>query len=199
MDGEKADMVFTDPPYGMRLDTNFQRLDRPCGNSYRAVQGDDLDYDPQQLLSIFKNSREFFIWGVDYFHNRIPNGGSFIVWDKRNDELESAIGNDFELCWSREHHKRLVFRKLWSGFTARERSEIRVHPTQKPIALAEWFFERWGKPADIVIDLFLGSGSTLIACEKTGRRCFGMEIDPHYCDVIVERYKKFCGKEVIKC
>lgn len=69
--------------------------------------------------------------------------------------------------------------------------------TQKPVALAAWFFERWGKPRDLVADLYLGSGSTLIACEKTGRRCFGMEIDPHYCDVIVARWEQFTGNTAI--
>ena len=70
----------------------------------------------------------------------------------------------------------------------------RVHPTQKPIALAEWFFERWGKPSDRVADLFGGSGSTLIACEKTNRSANLMELDPKYCDVIVKRWQDFTGK-----
>jgi site-specific DNA-methyltransferase (adenine-specific) len=71
--------------------------------------------------------------------------------------------------------------------------EKRVHPTQKPSALAEWCFENYGMPS-IVLGLFLGSGSTLIACEKTNRKCFGMELDEQYCDVIVKRYITFCKK-----
>lgn len=78
---------------------------------------------------------------------------------------------------------------------ARERTEKRVHPTQKPIALAEWFFERWGKDAKNIWDGYLGSGSTLIACEKTNRRCFGMEIDPHYVDIVIARFEKFTGQK----
>jgi DNA modification methylase len=94
-------------------------------------------------------------------------------------------------------HKRMVARFLWSGFTAKEKSENRVHPTQKPIALHEWFFDRWGKPNDVVVDLFGGSGSTLIACEKTARQCRMMELDPKYCDVIVKRWQDYTGNQSI--
>jgi DNA modification methylase len=72
-----------------------------------------------------------------------------------------------------------------------------LHPTQKPISLCEDFFIRWGKPNDLVVDLFLGSGSTLIACEKTGRKCYGLEIDPKYCDVIISRWEKFTGQQAV--
>ena len=78
-----------------------------------------------------------------------------------------------------------------------EKSESKVHPTQKPIALAEWCFEKYEDPKT-VLDLFLGSGSTLIACEKTNRKCFGMEIDPHYCSVIIERWQEYTGKKAVK-
>ena len=88
-----------------------------------------------------------------------------------------------------------LFRHMWNGMVkASERGEKRVHPTQKPIALAEWAFEQCGKPQR-VLDLFGGSGSTLIACEKTRRRCFMMELSPAYCDVIVRRWELATGKK----
>jgi DNA modification methylase len=81
---------------------------------------------------------------------------------------------------------------MWNGLmNASERGHARVHPTQKPVALAVWAFEEFGKPKDKVMDLFLGSGSTLIACEQTDRICFGMELSPEYCDVIVNRHAAF--------
>jgi DNA modification methylase len=106
------------------------------------------------------------------------------------------MGSMFELCWSRQRHRREIARVRWIGFHGIESEDTkrRVHPTQKPAALAEFFFEKWGKKDDLVADLYLGSGSTLIACEKTGRRCFGMELDPKYCDVILARWEKFTGK-----
>ena len=78
---------------------------------------------------------------------------------------------------------------------ASEHGQARVHPTQKPIALAEWVFTELDPKGNAVLDLFLGSGSTLIACEKTGRKCYGMEIDPKYCDVILKRWEDFTGNK----
>jgi DNA modification methylase len=198
MAGEKADMVFTDPPYGMNLDTDYVVSEKVKGNNYKEVIGDQSYFDPRYILEIFKEVNEVFIWGADYFHDSLPRSGSFVVWDKRNDELSEAIGNDFELCWSKRHHKRLVYRKLWSGFTAKEKNEKRVHPTQKPIQLAEWFFDKWGRDKNLIVDLFLGSGSTLIACEKTGRRLFGMELDEHYMSVIIKRFEEYSGETAVR-
>lgn len=213
MDGEKADFVYCDPPYGMNLNTDYSTMvqkDGRKGNKFSAVIGDDKDFDPRFYFEMFKDSREQFWFGADYYCQLLPKDGSWVVWDKRESAVtgsqisEEMFGSMFELCWSKSKHKRDIARIMWAGGLGegmgedrkgRNNSIDRSHPTQKPIMLAEWFFERWGKPADLVADLFLGSGSTLIACEKTGRRCFGMEIDPHYCDVIVTRWEKFTGKK----
>jgi DNA modification methylase len=127
------------------------------------------------------------------------NKGSWVIWDKRvradGEAINQAMStSEFETCWSRKKHQRLVCRMVHSGICSIE-NDKRVHPTQKPVKLAEWFFERWGKETKLVVDLFLGSGSTLIACEKTGRKCYGMELDPHYCSVIIERWQNFTGKK----
>jgi DNA modification methylase len=198
MDGQKADFIYMDPPYGMNLNTNYARTNCVEGNSYSPVIGDDKDFDPRFFFNLFIEAREHFWWGADYYCQHLPKGGAWVVWDKKKDDLDDSIGTGFELCWSKIPHKRMMARFLWSGFTAKERNELRVHPTQKPIALHEWFFTKWGKENDLVVDLFLGSGSTLIACEKTGRKCFGMELDKHYCSVIIERWQQFTGKKAEK-
>ena len=96
-----------------------------------------------------------------------------------------------ETCWSKTPHKRDIARILVkTNYTARG-DETRVHPTQKPADLAGWFLKRWGKSGDVVVDIFGGSGSTLIACEQTDRTCYMMELDPKYVDVIRKRYWKF--------
>jgi DNA modification methylase len=77
-----------------------------------------------------------------------------------------------------------------------ERGQHRVHPTQKPVALAEWSFDYF-KEVNTVLDLFGGSGSTLMACEKTNRLCYMMEFEPHYCDVIIKRWEDFTGKKAV--
>lgn len=197
MDKAQADFVYMDPPYGMNLNTDYARSNRVVGKTYSPVIGDNQDFNPEFFFEFFKSAREHFWWGADYYCKHIPKGGAWLVWDKKKEDLDESIGTGFELCWSREAHKRMLARFLWSGFTAKERTEARVHPTQKPIALHEWFFERWGKAKDKVVDLFGGSGSTLIACEKTKRKCFMMELDPHYCDVIVARWEKYTGKKAV--
>jgi len=204
MDGQKADMVFTDPPYGMNLDTDYSSIKGTSDlaktltpKAHRKVIGDDFDFDPSFLLELFNKTKEIFLWGADYYCQRLPSGGSWVVWDKTggHDSLMNAgFGSNFELCWSKQKHKRDIARFTWKGVAGRA-GEKTVHPTQKPIKMAEWFFEKWGNENDVVLDLFGGSGSTLIACEKLDRKCYMMEIDPAYCDVIVTRWEEFTGKK----
>ena len=189
MNGEKADMVFTDPPYGMRLDTDYSKMPRG-ENSYRKVEGDHEDFDASIIFNI--KSDRYCVWGADWFYDSMPGGFSPIVWDKQPHHIEAGPQNHFELCWVFPKEKRRIIRHLWTGFTAKEKNESRVHPTQKPIEVCEEIMKRGGKN---VVDLFGGSGSTLIACEKTGRKCFMSEIDPHYCSVIIKRWQDYTSKE----
>jgi DNA modification methylase len=226
MNGEKADMVFTDPPYGMFLDTDFTSMDglKPDGTRFnqsakggkvhRQIAGDNEDFNPSLIKSVFDNfgyCKEVFLWGADYYAEFIDkkNDGAWIVWDKRSNEASSdeqaasadkAIGSSFELCWSKAKHKREIARIRSGIFGAKNEqgNNKTVHPTQKPIQLVQWFIDKWGINSQLIIDLFGGSGSTLIACEKTKRRCFMMELDPHYVDVIVARWCKYTGKKEIK-
>jgi len=213
MDGEKADMVFTDPPYGMKLDTDWSGAKSSLkfaseknalgGSKHKTVIGDHNDFSPELISAITDiDSKEMFIWGADYFAELLPerNAGSLVVWDKRLDEsADKMYGSTFELCWSRNRHKRETARIKWAGIfgTEKEFDHKRHHPTQKPALLAEWFFDKWGSASDLVVDLYLGSGTTLIAAERTGRKCYGLEIDPIYCDVIKSRWELFTGKKAV--
>lgn len=204
MDGQKADMVFTDPPYGMCLDTDWSgaksNLDFAKakgvlgGKKHRQVMGDHADFSPDLISCILAlDVKETFIWGADYFAELLPdkNNGSWVVWDKRLDEsADKMYGSCFELCWSRQKHKREIARIKWAGIfgTEKELDHKRHHPTQKPMLLVERFLTKWGSAEDVVIDLFGGSGSTMIASEKLNRKCYMMELDPQYCDVIVKRF-----------
>lgn len=209
MDGKKADMVFTDPPYGMNLDTDYSGIKGTSrsigasrnilGKKYDKVIGDDKEYDPSVLLKIFSEVKEIFMWGGDYYSKLLPAGGWF-VWDKCVTEggivsegAEKMIGSTFELCWSKAKHKRMIVRIFQRGFAGGDSEK--VHPTQKPIKLSTWFIDKFSEKEQIVADLFLGSGSTLIACEQTNRTCYGMELDPKYVDIIRKRYAKFIDPE----
>ena len=207
MDGQKADMVFTDPPYGMHLDADYSDMSSKFkgskgGNKYANVIGDHNDFSPDLIQTVFANfeyCKEIFLWGADYYSDLLPNrnDGSWIVWDKRGDDsADKMFGSTFELCWSRNRHKRDMARVKWAGIFGmeKEHDKKRVHPTQKPSALIEWFFDKWGSKGDTVADLYGGSGSTLIAAEKTSRQARLMELDPKYVDVIIKRWQDFTGK-----
>ena len=220
MNGERSDLVFTDPPYGMNLDTDYSSMQSKLaiadekhlkgGNKYDAGHVDDFTPDMVQAV-LDLNAKETFICGADYFAELIPNrnDGSFIVWDKRANDVgtieqdessDKMFGSCFELCWSKAKHKRDIARVKWAGIFGMEQEpdRKRVHPTQKPIALVAWFLNRYGKEGDIVADIFGGSGSTMIACEQLGRKCRMMELDPHYCTVIIARWEKLTGQKAIK-
>jgi DNA modification methylase len=200
MGGVLADMVFTDPPYGMDLDTDFSSLksklntfgkNQKRGGKYDKVIGDNQEYNPSHLLEL---ADEVITWGADYYADKLPKGGSWYVWDKRLDDTSDKMyGSCFELAWSKVKHKRDIIRVKWAGLFGTETQDIkkRVHPTQKPIEVCAWFIDKLSKIDNVIVDLFLGSGSTLIACEQTNRICYGMELDPKYCDVIRKRYWKF--------
>lgn len=200
MAGEKADMVFTDPPYGIdeKTDRAYAAPSRIAeGGKFKKIAGDkdtNCAYDSWSFVQGLAPALQIW-WGANHYADRIESSPSWIVWDKREEEKERDVNSDCELAWCKGHNKSVrIFRHKWKGLIkASEHGQKRVHPTQKPIALAEWCFENYGDPK-LVLDLFGGSGSTLIACEKTNRRCFMMEIDPHYCDVILARWEKYTGK-----
>ncbi len=202
MDGKKADMIYCDPPYGIDLNTDYSKMNSKLdfvsdkhlksksGNKYDKVIGDDKEYDIEHIFRDFGYCGEVFIWGGDYFLKQLPLGGMF-VWDKRgNETFDKMWGSGFELCWSRQKHKRDIIRKTWAGVFGMEKEDTRnrIHPTQKPTELCKYFLDKFSEEGNLIIDLFLGSGSTLIAAEKTGRICYGMELDCKYVDVIVQRY-----------
>jgi DNA modification methylase len=196
MAGEKADMVFTDPPYGMNLDTDYTKMaeTKVQSKKYRPVIGDDQAFDASALIAMFPDAQEQFWWGGDWYYETLPRGGSWIVWDKRNEASDGLTGNHFEMLWSQNKHRRYIIRHLWSGFTARNKDTKRVHPTEKPVEVLSNVLENYSKPDWTIADLFGGSGSTLIACEKTNRSANLMELDSKYCDVIVKRWQDFTGK-----
>tara|TARA_Y100001968_G_C19393138_1_gene736732 strand:- start:478 stop:1680 length:1203 start_codon:yes stop_codon:yes gene_type:complete len=213
MDNKKADMVFTDPPYGMYLNADYSSLKTSLqmfkdkktkgGKKYDNVIGDNDDFKPDLINTIFLNfnyCKEIFLWGADYYSQLLPdkNSGSWIVWDKRLDEsADKMFGSCFELCWSKNKHKREIARVKWAGIFGleKEHDKSRFHPTQKPTLLVEYFFDKWCKDLKNVVDLYGGSGSTLIAAERTNRQAYLMELDPKYCDVIVKRWEDFTGNK----
>jgi len=194
MSSEKADMVFTDPPYGIAYDNEerWSGIDKQNSstkrNSGKMILGDAEDFNPSFLLSYFSYCKEIFVWGMQYYPQHLGRGGC-IVWNRKTESQKDVPHADFELCWSKQERNKMAW-ITWGGFKSKEKGEERLHTTQKPIELASWFFNNWGKENDLIADLFLGSGSTMVAAHQLNRKCFGMELDPKYCQVIVDRMHK---------
>jgi hypothetical protein len=134
------------------------------------------------------------LWGGNYFANALPPSRCWLVWDKEN----TGSFADAELAWTNQDAVVRLLRHQWSGLIkASERGECRVHPTQKPAALADWVIETVSPNAKTVIDLFLGSGATLISAERKRLTFFGMEMAPAYVDVAVRRWQAFTGDDAM--
>ncbi len=203
MAGEKADIVYTDPPYG--IDEKGDRSKRNGKNSLRqGVKYDDFKDDSiQYAIDAYSICEGLGIprqvwWGANYYCHSLPQSNNWFIWDKRIEDKQKDFNSDCEMAWVKSEFSSIrIFRHLWKGLIkGSEHGQARVHPTQKPIALAVWAFDYF-KNVTSVLDLFGGSGSTLIAAEQTKRKCYTMELDPRYCDVIVKRYIKLTGNEAI--
>ena len=189
MDGQKADMVFTDPPYGIGLDKDNQRLGK--SQEYGAVLN---DHDNTTAIDAFNlvsslNVENIFFWGANHYSNALPPSSCWIVWDKQGGKHVTYA--DVELCYSNLNSPARMFTHIWDGFRRdSEKGEKRIHPTQKPVKLICEIWEYFKINYNIVLDLFLGSGSTMVAAHQLNRKCYGMELDPKYCQVIVDRMQK---------
>jgi len=163
---------------------------------YDAVIGDDSTETARAGYSLVAALKipSLVFWGGNYYADFLPPSRCWLVWDKEN----TGAFADVEMAWTNFDRPARLFRHMWNGLMkASERGQRRVHPTQKPIALGEWVFREFGKDTKTVMDLFLGSGSNLIAAETTGKTCLGMELSPHYTDVIIRRWQEFTGKQAV--
>lgn len=199
IDGCLVEMVFTDPPYGIAHSGKGISANGVQGNDFGEIMGDQdvsVAIDAYRLcVSKWPDARMIF-WGANYYPSALPDGHGWLVWDKQR---EGDTFSGAELAFINGGVRVDVFRHMWHGMVkASEHGQKRVHPTQKPTALAKWCFDRYGNPK-VVVDLFGGSGSTLIACEETGRQARLMELDPKYCDVIVKRWEDFTSKKAERC
>lgn len=182
-------LVYTDPPYGMNAVTKSGVLSK----NYKTdiLNDDDNKVAIEAFLlcqKIFGNSNQIW-WGANYYTECLPSSECWIVWDKNNGASDQT---DCELAWAN-------FRSVVRQFTMATEKKNRVHPTQKPCKLLEKIIQKFDKNDSFktVLDLFGGSGSTLIACEQLGKTCYMMELDPKYCDVIIDRWEKFTGKKAV--
>jgi site-specific DNA-methyltransferase (adenine-specific)/modification methylase len=177
-----VDAVVTDPPYGMKLDTNFQGFDiarrQGRGRKYEPIVGDHKRFDPLAILSL---DLPTVLWGAQYYCHSLPERGGWLVFNKRGSGLPSPICfGDCELAWTNKGQAVRMYSQVWHG-APRWRSEGRHHPSQKPIGLMTWCFEKLKlKPGMTVFDPYMGSGTTGVAALRAGLNFIGCEIDPAY-------------------
>jgi len=173
----KVDAVVTDPPYGVSWNTDYTRFTigfNVARTKHKKVANDDKPFDPSPWLAY----RRVVLFGANCFSDKLPTG-SWLVWDKRFANGKAFLA-DGEAAWMNKGTSQ--------GFV---RPEPKQHPTQKPVAVMEWCIEKAGiKGDETILDPFMGSGTTGVACVKTGRKFIGIELDPAYCEIAKRRIEK---------
>jgi site-specific DNA-methyltransferase (adenine-specific) len=219
MDGGKADLLLTDPPYNVALgmdETPEEAKKRNRRTDGLTIQNDKMeDDDFRQFLrdvysaadSVMNQGAVFYVWHADSEGYNFRGAAKDVGWRVR----QCLVWNKSSLVMGRQDyqwkHEPCLYgwKEGAAHFWGSDRSQTTVldfskpsrngeHPTMKPLDLFQYQVENSSKKGGVVIDLFGGSGTTLIACEKTGRQARLMELDPRYCDVIVKRWQQFTGK-----
>lgn len=189
LDGNNIDMIYTDPPYGMNAVSKSGVLSEKYKSDIMNDDDNSVAIDSFNLCIVkFQNAKQIW-WGANYYTECLPSSECWIVWDKNNGASDQT---DCELAWAN-------FRSVVRQFTMASEKTNRVHPTQKPCKLFGDIIKKFDKNNDYnnVLDLFGGSGSTLIACEQLNRKCFMMELDPKYIDVIIDRWEQYTGEKAV--
>ncbi len=223
LNGVIPELMLTDPPYGINIVKINSPTDgggkpvtiirahgaSPVGgvknkrgtvgaanwvdaNEYLPIHGDDKPFDPSHLIGLADNH---ILFGGNYFASKLKDGRCWIVWDKNN------TGNfaDCELAWTDFDKGVKLYRFTWNGLVREgiraEELSKRIHPTQKPVGLFSSIIEDFSEQNGNIFDPYIGSGTSIIACERTGRCCFGIEIEPAYVDISVQRWQNFTGKK----
>jgi DNA modification methylase len=203
MNGKKADMVFTDPPYGY----NYQSNMRVKSEKFDILMNDDKILDFMKPLKAVNNGFVFVCttWKVlDKWlplFNKYYNLTNMIIWDKGGGgigDLKHTFLTDYEIILCSNNEREITGKRLGSVWNiSKDNANEYIHATQKPVKLSATAIENTTKENEIVLDLFGGSGSTLIACEQLKRICYMMELDPKYCDVIINRWEKYTGQKAV--
>lgn len=185
----EADVIVTDPPYGMSYRHGARKGGHRFGADEQAIVGDFEPFDPGLIV---ERGVPTVLFGANHFADRLPASRGWLVWDKR----DGTAGNDqsdAELAWTNVLTVARVYSARWSGAhrTGREQREGRQHVNQKPVALMAWVLSFM--PPGTVLDPFMGSGSTLVAAKEAGRKSIGIEIEERYCEIAAQR----CSQEVL--
>jgi DNA modification methylase len=205
MNGEKADMVFTDPPYGVSYQSNM----RTKTEKFDVLENDNV-FITEWINNLPLFSKGFvFVWTSwkvlkqwIEFCEPIGELSNLIVWDKGGGgigDLKKTFSTDFEVALVYHRGAEIKGKRLGSVWSVgKDGASKYLHPTQKPIELPAMAIENIINKNELVLDLFLGSGLTMVAAHQLKRRCYGMELEPKYCQVIIDRMRKLDSTLIIK-
>lgn len=183
------DAVISDPPYGMNYDTNSTRFTTngnghgaPSKRRYAPVRGDDAPFSPRQWLAYPR----VVLFGFNHFASDLPVGTT-LVWIKKSDKGFGSFLSDAELAWMKGGHG--VYCKRDTSHFGEMRT--RIHPTQKPVPLMKWCIQKAKVPqGGLILDPYMGSGTTLLAAREMGMRAVGIELEEEYCKAAVQRLQQ---------
>lgn len=184
------ELAIVDVPYGIGESgaKNHTRSKLAVSQNYKAFHGNDTrPPEPEYFTELIRISKNQIIWGANHFISRIPfDSPCWIVWDKDNGNNDFA---DCELAWTSFNTAVRRYKFKWHGMLQENMKdkEIRIHPTQKPVALYEWLLRNYAKEGDKILDTHVGSASSLIACHNMGFEYIGFELDKDYWKAATER------------
>lgn len=185
----KVDLVLTDPPYGISYDASHAKYRN--GVDYGAAEWDEGPYDPAPIVALDVPT---IMFGGNCFSSRLPDATSWIAWVKIVRQDADIRQSDCELAWTNCLGRSRVFQHLWIGAYRDSESGIpNYHPTQKPVELMKWCIEIAKAGDGLILDPYMGSGTTLRAAKDLGRRAIGIEIEERYCEIAARRL----GQEVL--
>lgn len=179
------DLIITDPPYGKKADKGTNGFGVSKNRRYTG-NWDSKIPEKEVFDEMFRISKNIIIFGANYFAHQLPPSVCWLFWDKKGDIAFQNPFADGELIYTtfKKPIKRIVFKQ--QGFIT-DSKDVRQHPTQKPSELVQILIEQYSNEGDIILDPFLGSGTTAVASVRTNRHYIGYEIDDHYFDVCCDR------------
>lgn len=174
-----VDAVVTDPPYGIDYQSSKQFKWHGA-----KIHGDSNRFDPTPLLRFGK----CILFGGNWYADRLPISGGWLIWNKQDETDRKLPGSDAEIAWSNVTDQCRVYTRVWIPHTIR--GEPSFHPMQKPVDLFQVLLNEWTPAGGLICDPYFGSGTTAVACIRTGRKFIGCEIDPAYFQIACDRIRR---------
>ncbi len=184
---EPVDLVLTDPPYGIAYKGGGggNLIHSKQHRRSERIVGDDRPFDP----AIWLQFPFVAMFGAQHYSSRLPDGGTFHVWDKRGD-YKPVHTADFDTIWINRKEPGRILRCFWRGLCREsEHQDAILHPTQKPLMVVRWAMDMFPS-ATTILDPFMGSGTTLRAAKDLGRKAIGIEIEERYAEIAAKRLQQ---------